>query len=338
LYIRFFNDGFYLKQGAASWQALPNIVYGNQPNRWNNPIEFAEHSNPSQTSAITGSPVNLHAYDEQGRHVGLNESGDIEIQIPNTYLYIPSNDSKEIIVILSSNPITFIINATDNGAFNLSINKFDRNTSTQINLEYNNILITKNTTATLSITPTNPNFIMQIDINGDGIIDNTTLPDNITIEGNNTNNETDSDNDGISDSTDNCPNLPNPNQITDFDGDGFDNLLCGGNDCDDTNNNINPEAQEVCNLVDDNCNGKIDDVDIDGINDCSVEDLCSDSVPDNFPDLKKNHFAGNWLGCSCTQILECKPGKNIGELKHGCTKGTINVWLQQTGWAANCKG
>lgn len=49
----------------------------------------------------------------------------------------------------------------------------------------------------------------------------------------------------------------------DDDGDG--SSLCGGNapgmfDCDDTNPNIKPGAEEVCgDLVDNNCNGKVDE-------------------------------------------------------------------------------
>jgi hypothetical protein len=194
-----------------------NIAYGDQPNRWNNPIEFAEHGNPSHTSAITGSPVNLHAYDSQGRHTGLNSSGQIETQIPDTYLYITSNNSKELIVILTSEPITFIINATDNGAFNLSIDIFNKNTSTTTSIEYHDVQITNKTSASVRIGPANPNYIMQIDINGDGATDGTKRPDNVTIEGTPLNLHEDSDNDGVEDAYDRCPNSK-PNEFVDQNG------------------------------------------------------------------------------------------------------------------------
>ena len=114
----------------------------------------------------------------------------------------------------------------------------------------------------------------------------------------------------------------------DFDGDGFNNILCGGLDCDDGNVFIHPNAEEVCNNIDDNCNEQIDetDNDNDGFNDCNGQYLCLNSIEDNFPKLKKNHFSGNLNGCSCNDILVCKPGKNEGELKYGWTKATINIW------------
>ncbi|MBW2981794.1 hypothetical protein KY343_02835 [Candidatus Woesearchaeota archaeon] len=42
-------------------------------------------------------------------------------------------------------------------------------------------------------------------------------------------------------------------------------------------------------------------------------------------------------GCSCEQILFCKPGQDVGEQKWGCTEGTMNVWISQTGWAPDCQ-
>jgi len=41
-------------------------------------------------------------------------------------------------------------------------------------------------------------------------------------------------------------------------------------------------------------------------------------------------------GCSCEEILYCKPGGNTGEYKHGCSQGTMNVWISQTGWSTDC--
>lgn len=59
----------------------------------------------------------------------------------------------------------------------------------------------------------------------------------------------------------------------DADRDGFYSATCsGGNDCNDSNPAINPEAEEICNEVDDNCDGEVDEEICDGEdNDCDGE-------------------------------------------------------------------
>jgi hypothetical protein len=57
-----------------------------------------------------------------------------------------------------------------------------------------------------------------------------------------------------------CVHTPNPDcQGEDADGDGFVSDATGGNDCDDGNPAVHPGATELCNGVDDDCEGGIDE-------------------------------------------------------------------------------
>ena len=54
----------------------------------------------------------------------------------------------------------------------------------------------------------------------------------------------------------------------DADDDGYDDMVCGGDDCDDTDPHVNPGAEEICdNGIDDDCDGLVDGEDPD----CIVE-------------------------------------------------------------------
>ncbi len=60
------------------------------------------------------------------------------------------------------------------------------------------------------------------------------------------------------------------NTARDVDMDGESDLACGGNDCNDNNPRINSRALEVCNMVDDNCNGTVDEGVISACGNCDL--------------------------------------------------------------------
>ncbi|MFH1726043.1 MAG: LamG domain-containing protein [Elusimicrobiota bacterium] len=68
-----------------------------------------------------------------------------------------------------------------------------------------------------------------------------------------------------------------------------------------------------------------DDADGDGV----VDD--SDACPGTDPELEP--YLPVAEGCSCYQILELKPGADKGEMKNGCSDGTLGAFLNRTGWA-----
>ena len=68
---------------------------------------------------------------------------------------------------------------------------------------------------------------------------------------------------GVDDDCDGLADAPGtgPGDTEDDDGDGFADRVCGGDDCDDANPFVNARAQELCNGIDDDCDGVVDGAD-----------------------------------------------------------------------------
>jgi hypothetical protein len=122
----------------------------------------------------------------------------------------------------------------------------------------------------------------------------------------------DFDSDGVSDELDNCFVLYNPDQEDlDFDGDGD---LC---DCSPNNPEVNAFAIEVCNGVDDDCDGQIDegyDLDGDLVTSCAGD--CDDTSATVSPLLEE--------GCNDGVDNNCD-----GQIDEGCV-GTAPYAVQST--------
>ena len=149
----------------------------------------------------------------------------------------------------------------------------------------------------------------------------------------------DQDNDGVIDSEDLCPNTPSNETINSngcscsqitipfrncslsgCEGEYFVNYpLSGFDTCNSGVITQEYSCQMISSHYDTTCDS---DDDNDGVLDS--EDKCSNTIEKQII-----------YGCSCEQILTFKLGISKGELKNGCSKGIINVFIKQIGWAKN---
>jgi hypothetical protein len=136
----------------------------------------------------------------------------------------------------------------------------------------------------------------------------------------------------------------------DHDGDGFDSLVAGGTDCDDSDPAINPEAEEVCDNKDNDCNGEIDgegaigvmawfeDKDNDGFGlsettvyacvapagHASASGDCDDENPLRYPDAEE-HCDGTWSDCEHPNEIPSNEIDNDGDKYVECDFGSV-IW------------
>mgnify|MGYP000408209010 CR=1 FL=1 len=68
------------------------------------------------------SPVNLHIYDEQGRHIGIGQGGDIEIEIPDSN-YSEEEEAKRIRLPSLLKHVTIMVEGTGDGDYDLTISQ-----------------------------------------------------------------------------------------------------------------------------------------------------------------------------------------------------------------------
>ena len=165
------------------------------------------HQMGSYSSFIlrVASPITLHAYDSQGRHTGINVTfGESERNIPRSfyfsgYTFETINEANETINETMPETIALydvsqdylfkvIANLTEEQKaspeiehFNFTVERQTTNGSLTI-IFYSNISLFENTTAILPFNLTTTNYAMEMDYNGDEIIDETKSPDAIKVD------------------------------------------------------------------------------------------------------------------------------------------------------------
>jgi hypothetical protein len=113
--------------------------------------------------------------------------------------------------------------------------------------------------------------------------------------------------------------------LLDKDGDKHVPYICGGDDCNDANGNIHPNATEVCNGDDDNCNGIVDEEAEANAPMCNRTEVCTSGKCACKPE--------NLCNGTCTDILT--DARNCGACSHSCFASTDSS-VPRNDWA--CEG
>ncbi|MDD4876021.1 MAG: hypothetical protein PHQ86_02660, partial [Dehalococcoidales bacterium] len=198
--------------GLTFWQhgpfGPPWTIGEQQSYRWGNPFEWAnglpEYPQPFWTDflSILGDwvklavfslfcPADVHIYDSQGRHVGFDNTGQFEKQIPGVIYIAPEGTDYKTILIPDadlSNEYTIVINGNGSGVMDIKVQVPDAESKIKHFLEYTNVPVSATTTARTTIKPI-ISALMQLPVSGDKQV--RTIRDTATML------EIDSDGDGI---------------------------------------------------------------------------------------------------------------------------------------------
>ncbi|MBN1502660.1 thrombospondin type 3 repeat-containing protein [Candidatus Woesearchaeota archaeon] len=278
-------------------------------NRWNDPFALATKTKFEKfILGVLKSPADLHVYDSSGNHVGAIGS-EIEANIVGTRFYTgPTNEPEAFLIYGEDENYTINIAGNDNGTINFDF-FYHHSPTGGIALFYRNVSVQESTIITVYASSSSY-FVMEVDYNGDQIIDYYKIADEVILEGDYIYVLPDIDGDNISDMVDNCPYNHNPAQEN-SDNDGL------GDACDicpyDNDNDFDLDG--VCGN-EDNCpeisNPEQNDSDSDSIgdvcdlcpydpnNDYDLDGICGDV--DNCPtifNMNQTDYDNDTIGDSC---------------------------------------
>jgi len=159
----------------------PTISHEEQ---WKKPLEWLanlpiDDGSPKKNSiAVIYSPADIHVYDSGGHHIGPNEQGEIDLEIPGAQYIAPEGTQCKAIIIPGSDiskQYTVEVKGEGIGSFDLEILVPDLGGNVQHYVEYINMPVTPSAIGKIDIEP-GTDFVMDIDNDGDGVFETEELP------------------------------------------------------------------------------------------------------------------------------------------------------------------
>ncbi|MFC1992752.1 hypothetical protein ACFLV3_02930 [Chloroflexota bacterium] len=126
------------------------------------------------------SPADIHVYDSLGRHVGFDENGEMEKQIPDAVYIAPEGTQYKTIVIPDadiSHEYRVVVDGIGSGTMELKAQVPDAEKKVKHYLEYANVPVSVTTTARVDFIPDKIGKL-ELDSDGDGVFEVEGIPGN----------------------------------------------------------------------------------------------------------------------------------------------------------------
>ncbi len=200
----------------------PSWGGGGKPSgKWESPVAWAEglpeYPSPFWTSFIPGlakfwsklavfsvfSPADIHVYDANGRHVGVDAQGEVELGIPGAQYFTPEGTDFKTIVIPEGDVVdgfTVELTGTGAGVMDIKAQVPDEQRASRQFIAYSSVPVTVRTTARLELS-VRPQIAvvndksdsirdvstrLQMDTDGDGVFESQVKPGRTDISPNDT--------------------------------------------------------------------------------------------------------------------------------------------------------
>ena len=177
------NQIYYHKTPLSVSEFYEGWISSNKPQVKELTKLVKHHFNDGYDHIILKSPANLHIYDSNNNHIGINTiTGDIDREIIGSYYSGPESHPEEIFL-LGEDGVDLKVEGTGDGTFTLTYES--ANNGIISNATYENIPVTSNSVGYITDTTNVGNRLLRMDYDGNGIIDQIILPTSMTILGDN---------------------------------------------------------------------------------------------------------------------------------------------------------